>query len=916
MESLLNAYIPADRQIALATGRALPEHVCGAVLYIDISGFTALTEALTHSLGAQRGIEELARQINQVYSTLIDELNHFGGSVISFNGDSLICWFNASTPDQIDDTALRALATARAMHAVMSLIGAVALPNGENSLLAIKAALAAGTARRMVIGDPAMHLIDTLAGDALVRAVAAESVAQRGEIIIDGATARRLSARLHITSWRVSTSDPTCDYAVVAGYSGSVAPQPWPQFVQLDPELAQPWLLPAIYQRLHAGLSEFTTELRPTVALFSRFGGIDFDRDPAAAAKLDSYVRWAQAVLARHQGTLVQVTLGEKGNFFYAAFGAPISYERDVSSALAAALAFCSPPAEFHLLDKVQIGITSGMMRSGAYGGRTRRTYGVLGDEVNLAARLMMQASPGQVFVTERIVAAAAAEFDFEQIGPLPVKGKRAPVQVYALQSRRLNAHDHTKHGGRDQPGSYTMIGREDEQALLQEHMQALKQHGQGGVICIEGEPGIGKSRLIAELRTQARSLGLTSFIGAASAAEHATLYYVWRDIFSQMLDLNVLTEPTQRRHHLYNLLEDEPDLLALAPLLNTIMLLELPDNATTSPLNGDARAEQTREMLLSFLRYSTTRSPKIVILEDAHWLDSASWALALEVCQQIPRTLLVISTRPISTPQPEHYRRLLDSPRARRIPLAALPFDECLALVCQSLGVRAIPEPVAALLREKAQGNPFFSEELVHTLRDAGFLRIADGTCELACRPEQLHQLAFSDSVHGVISSRIDRLAPLEQLTIKVASVIGRSFALDLLREIYPIRPGASQLEQHLSILEQLEHMRVDTPAPDLSYIFRHVITQEVAYNSMLFAQRRSLHRAVAEWFERTHADDLVPYYPLLAHHWGRADARQQALFYLDQAHDQAVRDGATQEALQFLDQARQLLAANALEL
>ena len=641
-------------------------------------------------------------------------------------------------------------------------------------------------------------------------------------------TAEQLAGSIQISSWRIASTNAQPGFAVVGRLLEVVAPQPWlPLSRPLDAQIARLWLLPDVYQRLQAGMDEFLTELRSAVALFGHFAGLDFDCDEGAGVKLDSYIRWVQQVLLRHHGALMHVTLGEKGNFFYATFGAPLGHERDLANALAAALVLREPPAEFAWLEPSQIGITRGTMRAGAYGGKTRRTYGVLGDEVNLAARLMMSAQPNQILVTERIVAQAANEYEFDEVGALALKGKRELVPAFALRGRVPPAALPTQARHAAATNDTGIVGREAERRVLYEHLDALKNHGRGGVVLIEGEPGIGKSRLVAELRIQAQARGITSFLGSGSADEHATLYYVWRDIFSHMLDLNVLTEPSQRRRHLFDLLEDEPDLLELAPLLNTIMLLELPDNAVTAPLVGQARAERTREMLLMFLRRSTERSPKVIVLEDAHWLDSASWLLAVEVRRLLPRALLVISSRPID-PLPPIYQDLLNHSTARRMQLAALTAADSLELVCQRLGVRSLPPPIAALIREKAQGNPFFSEELISTLRDADYLTNSDGECVLTGDADALELLAFPDTVQGVISSRIDHLTPIQQLTLKVASVIGRHFDFATLCAIHPVERETAQIEAHLTILEQLQHTRIDLSEPDLAYTFKHVITQE----------------------------------------------------------------------------------------
>ena len=239
--------------------------------------------------------------------------------------------------------------------------------------------------------------------------------------------------------------------------------------------------------------------------------------------------------------------------------------------------------------------------------------------------------------------------------------------------------------------------------------------------------------------------------------------------------------------------------------------------------------------------------------------------------------------------PLPASFSQLLSAPDFQRVRLDPLPPGDTITLISQRLGVRHLPDAVAHLIRERAEGNPFFSEELAYALRDAGLITIADGECRIAAGVDLAKQ-GIPDTVTGVITSRLDHLTPSQQLTLKVASAIGRLFAFRILRDVEPLKSEQERLPSDLGMLEHLALILTGTPEPDLAFIFKHIITQEVAYNLMLFAQRRDLHREIAEWYERSYPGNLSPYYALLAFHWGQAEIPDKTMNYSGLAGEQAL--------------------------
>lgn len=898
------AFMPLDRRIALAANRPLPDRVHGAALFADISGFTPLTAVLSQELGPHRGAEELIRQLNRVYTDLIAQIHHYQGNVIHFSGDAIACWFDQSASAPYHPINL-ALACALELQEVMARIEAVRTPGGQALPLALKVALAAGPARRFLIGDPNTHVIEVLAGATLDQMSAAEKVAHQGEIVVTADALRNLISLPTIDAWREDKAGER--YAVVSDLAQPVSPPPPLDIPEIPVSLARPWLLPPVFARLQQASDEFLADLRPAVVMFVRFRGIDYDGDEAAGEKLDAFVRRIQTILDHYEGFLIQLTMGDKGSYLYMTFGAPVAHENDAMRAAAVALELRDLPDELPFLEPLQIGVSLGLTHSGACGSPARRTFSVMGNEVNISARLMMTAQPGQILLSPRMAEALGAAYELESLPPVALKGVRDPMPLWELRRGRTQAHP-----ALTQRTSAPMVGRATERQELKAALERLK-NGRSSTLLIEGQPGIGKSRLVQELMMLAERERLSVLLGVGDAIEQSTPYHAWRAAFGQLYadDGEVLARITAVL---------DPSLHDLLPLLEVVLPLGLPETELTAQLTGEARQENTQRLLVALLetavgsvgplRADPGRAGLVLIFEDAHWLDSASWSLLRRVQRQIQPLLLAIVTRPFAEREgtPAFYTDLTELPTTQRIHLDTLPPEAVYKLICQRLGVRRLPTAVTDLIKAKAEGHPFFSEEIAYALRDAGLIQIVEGECRLTGHPGDLSAANFPNTIQGVITSRIDRLSPPQQLTIKVASVIGRIFAFALLHAIHPVSTGEEELSQHLDQLERLGITPLETPPPNLAYIFKHLVTQEVVYNLMTYAQRQQLHQRTAAWYEQTQSNDLSRYYPLLAYHWRSAGATERAVAYYEKAGENAFRDYANQEAIRFFTQALEL--------
>ncbi|MFL7837805.1 MAG: AAA family ATPase [Candidatus Promineifilaceae bacterium] len=910
-----SAFIPIDRRIALIRGEDLPDRTQGSALFADISGFTILTSAMAREYGPQRGAEEMAGWLNRVFGALIECVHNQMGSVVTFNGDAITCWFDdqpIGQPDSSRAAALRAVACAFAMQKTIDQFRSIRLPSDTVTSLHIKVAVGAGTIRRFEIGRPELQRIDVLAGGLLNRIAESESLISQDEVIVGEEIVIQLGSYLEVEQWRSHGNGQR--YAVVKDLTKSVPESPWVEIPDLTNDVTSEWLCLPVYERLNMAQGAFLAELRPSVVvLYLSFSGFDYDHDDNVRGLLDRFISSVQLVLSRYEGFLLQLSVGDKGSYLLATFGTIRAHEDDPVRALEAAIDLQELPPDLMFVKELKIGITLGTLYAGAFGGSTRQTYNVLGSEANIGARLMSYAKPGQIVVSSQMVDAASSRYNFDELGMVLLKGLAKPRQLFLLTGKL----DREPQSEQITLLSTPIVGRSKEQATLAASLASL-QEGKSTFIIIEGDPGIGKSNLTMAFLEQARNTSLPILLGAGDSIDQGTPYYAWRPIFQTIFDIGEATDQARYQDKMITKLPDDPEIRQLAPLLNAVLPANFPDNELTEKMAGEARANSTRNLLVNLLATTLEQSGGLIlILEDAHWLDSASWALAAQVHQLLSPVLLLIVTRPMVEEgiQTKEADKLLADQDAERINLSSLSSEEILFLIESRLGVHNLPQPIADLVLNQGEGHPFYSEEIAYALRDTGYLLIEGDQARLADASATLQDIDFPATIQGVITSRIDQLDVSEQLTLKVASVIGRLFAFHVLNSIYPEQSIIPALPNHLQNLERLDIINLEALEPDLAYIFKQIITQEVVYNLMTFSQRQWLHRSAAEWYERRYTEDLSPFYPLLAYHWRRAEEPARAIDYLEKAGRQALRDNANKEAIDFFTEIKEVASTSGLK-
>jgi len=894
-----------------------------AVLFADITGFTLLTERLAER--GPSGVEALARILNQYFGRLIDIIHDYGGDVVKFAGDAVIAVWPVASDSGTDDSVTRADQwqwTMRAAECALHIREHLMNYKAEDQNLYLKLAVSMGTITSAHVGGVFNRWEFLLTGNPLVEVGIANNIAKAGEIIVTPSAWKLIRSDSIAESIEFELKENIAQGGRLSGLNkpSSIFKMPEVPVISSGVENSlRPYIPGAIINRLTAGQSAWIAELRRVTVLFVNLP----DLDQHTKLELSQQIaKLLQRSVYRYEGSINKINVDDKGITLVAALGLPpFSHEDDPARGVQAALTIRRELKALNV--RSYIGVATGRIFCGSVGNETRREYTTIGNAVNLSARLMAAAGLqdeliekyGIPILCDRATYDSAKEaVEFQPVAPQQVKGRNEPVEVFhPIEGKKSVIRPKAE-----------MIGRHEEKIMLGNALQELSRGTPYQAIIFQGEAGIGKSRLFEDLIRQAETLRVKMFRGEGDAIEKNSPYHAWRTIFHNILGLDELIAKQEfneedhlaiRSQVVSKLTELDTDLARYAPLLDVLLPTPIQDNELTSAMMGEIRAGNTREVLARLLNHAAQDAPLLIVMEDLHWFDSASWALLADVQQKVRPILLALNTRPLPEPAPQTFKEILETPETRLVRLEAMSLDDVESLVCQRLGVKAIPSTIGSLIREKSEGHPFFAEELAYALREAGLLIVDGDEARINERFTNFEDLALPDTLQAAITNRIDSLDPSQQLTLKVASVIGRIFTFRVLQAIYPIDSDKPALREYMETLTRLSLTLVEAEAPDLSYIFKHAVTQEVAYNLMLFSQRRQLHQSVAEWIEKSNEGNIEAYFNLLAYHWSQAaelpdvsrnqHAIAKAVDYLEKAGDQAVQNYANREAIQFLAQA-----------
>ncbi len=571
-------------------------------------------------------------------------------------------------------------------------------------------------------------------------------------------------------------------------------------------------------------------------------------------------------------------------------FGAPTAHENDEELAIHCGLELVRGYERIAELGLEQrIGIATGVVFAGEVGAPSRQEYTVMGKAVNLAARLMAHTKPGQLLVDQTTRDRSEASFRFSTPQSVRFKGIDKPVQVYEVTGLKEAARQQVF--GKRRP----LIGRAKELEKIFELVEDVVA-GNTRTAIIRGDAGIGKTRLAQEIYDISLAKGF--FIGAGEALSYAkrSPYLIWISVLRRLMGLPVAGGGKEALEKLDEVVHrTDPEHTYRLPIIAGLLRIECPDNDITRHFDAQLRQENMFDFLVQYFGYLAHQAPTLLIFEDAQWIDRNSLALIAYLMRNLSGLplLFVIIRRAFSRNfVSPHIAAIEGSDSTVDFVLGEFNRSETEQFALQQLGAAVIDPELMDFIYDSSHGNASFTEQLIGNLKSLGKIRLVPDAEAGGVRAEKvgdLTEVAVPDSLSSLIMSQLDRLGAEAKLTVKLAAVVGRQFAEEIITGSYPVAIDKEAIRESIKELEDRDIVQLMTEDQFLNYVFKNLLTRDVAYDSLLFAHRREYHRRVGLALEEIHGDSLEEWCEELARHFYQSEDDERASRYLGLAGDKA---------------------------
>ena len=680
------------------------------------------------------------------------------------------------------------------------------------------------------------------------------------------------------------------------GQCGTPLAQTLPAAELLSPEVYTPKYLA---EKICTSKSTLEGERKQVTVLFADMKGsmeLLAGRDPEAARKLlDPVIEHMMEAVHRYEGTVSNLM----GDGIMALFGAPLSHEDHAVRACYAALRMQESVKKYAeevqktegIPVQIRVGLNSGEVVVGSIGNDLKMDYRAVGHTVHLASRMEQMAMPGSIMMTADALRLAEGYVQVKPLGPVPVKGMSDPVEVYEVTGAGPARSRLQAAAAR---GLTRFVGRDAETEQLRKALEHA-QTGHGQVVSVVGEPGVGKSRLFWEFTHSHRVREWLILESGSVSYGKATPYLPVIDLLKAYFQIDSRDDGRKIREKVTGKIITLDE--SLRPTLPAFLgLLDVPVDEPTWELDPSQRRQRTLDAVKRILLRESQLQPLMLVFEDLHWIDNETQALLDSLVESLPTTriLLLVNYRP------EYQHGWGRKTYYSQLRIDPLPRESAEELLHALLGDDGALQQIKRLLIDRTEGNPFFLEESVHTLVETKALVGERGAYRLA-KPMDSTQVPAT--VQAVLAARIDRLPLEEKRLLQSAAVIGKDVPFVLLLAIADDNDEA--VRRGLMNLQSTEFLYETSLFPDPEYTFKHALTHEVAYGSLLQDRRRTLHGRIVEAVERLYSDRLSEHVERLAHHATRGELWEKAVDYLHQAGRKAAARSALREAVAYFQQA-----------
>ncbi|WP_372675123.1 AAA family ATPase [Aquicoccus sp.] len=842
-------FLPPEIRLALARTpdgslcRSLPPRRV-ALLWCDISGFTRHTNTLLAT--RQDGVEELHRQLKEHYCEMITMIVEFGGEPAVFVGDGLLSTWPAEGPD-MSDAVVGAVAAANALRDRCC--------NG-GTLFDMNLNVACGELQTVELGGRHNQWLSTSLGSAIRELRGIASCRAPNDVILTRNVARLCPPDALTEEIADGLALRLMHFPYVKPIRAAALPLPseeaWAAVISRVPRYIASWIETV-------GL-EWLAELRPVTALTIALH--DFDQSAEDAGdRLGTIVQTIQEITQGFDGSLANVLVDEKGASLLVTFGTPPDAHSDdplrsvlTGKEIARALA--------QMKVRASAGVATARAFCGIVGTPQHRSLLILSDGINTSSRLAWATADG-ILVDAPTMRATRATAGYDaQPQTFWLKGQDEAVQAWALTGEAIG----------DEEGP-RVAGRSAEIGMLLRLWATGGEGEEGTGVIVEGESGSGKTTLARALRNDIENAGGCFRIETASSIERETPYGALRRVIGEAVGVTSGMTLSERREAVLNNLSH--DLHELAPLLDAVFPTGLEETALTAELIGRLRTQAIEDLLVRLLTDAFTRNPTFLCVDDAQWLDPGSRQILVRLLPGLPELIVVILVQQVGDLE---WLDDLVAAGLHRIRLAALKRDGMAALICLRLGCTSVSEKLLDQITEATGGHPFFTSELIISLKAAGYVMVSDGVAT-PLHADESDTMVVPDTLHGMVLQRFDRQEPAVQLSLRVAAVAGLAFPTKLVCAIHPLRLESKEINRHLTGLFKMDFLEPMAVGDRPGYGFSHSIMREVAYNQLPYLQRRVLHADAAEWLEANSGADRANKLMEIAHHWLAAERQEKAV-------------------------------------